>query len=105
MSAEHTPGPWVVDEYNDGDSRPSWRVVAPRLGSRARPWVATADGPANARLIAAAPTLLAELEHAARAVHVCHEHRYTIEPFSTCEYGLCVRYRAALAKAKGEARS
>lgn len=89
---KHTPGPWAV--IADGPTR----VVAT---DTSRPWrIAVVDSPsdadpdvdANARLIAAAPELLAALE----------------EVTSTClDAGFhgsdLARSRAAIAKAKGKA--
>ncbi len=67
MSAQHTPGPWSIVPYGDGDSlvihdaRGDWRVcfmaTPGKLGSIERI-------EANAHLIAAAPDLLAVLQDA-----------------------------------------
>lgn len=58
-AAKHTPGPWVVDadgqvwryELRIADTAPRGADIAPR-----------SERPANARLIAAAPDLLAALQ-------------------------------------------
>lgn len=64
---EHTPGPWITDDYNPSDQ---YRHVMNGNG-RCAPYIArlplrSGDNPtheqeANARLIAAAPDLLAML--------------------------------------------
>ena len=70
MNAQHTPGPWTVEELAAPKSMPL--IAGPRMGDR-MPLVATAEfsktGPidhdqacANARLIAAAPELLEVLK-------------------------------------------
>lgn len=64
MSAKHTPGPWMAA------AKPSsivgWPVVAPRAMGRSICNVTVHDeAQGNARLIAAAPDMLAALKHAA----------------------------------------
>ena len=59
----HTPGPWVVDEY--GDVQANGEDVARIAG-----FYGDDTNCANARLIAAAPYLLAALQH-------IHAHGYT----------------------------
>lgn len=71
MSAAHTPGPWVVEEG------PHWLTVCredapftdgkrdPVVGTRWSGAVTDAER-ANARLIATAPELLAQLEYAVK---------------------------------------
>ena len=93
MSEEkHTPGPWQacdVGDYSDYDGR--CRVI---LGDELRIAVILGDhdeSAANARLMAAAPDLLASLEEAC-------------DPLSGYLYGPALdRARAAIAKAKGAA--
>lgn len=100
----HTPGPWRVEE--------SWG--APCIQAKKRP-VATVlyhngsedpDVEANARLIAAAPDLLAAAEAAAAACDCTNGLIVTgATPF--LEYGPCPKcatLRAAIAKARGEER-
>lgn len=64
MSEEtkHTPGPWRFDESNFGiNSDPGWGIVGPSgesLGVTVH-WDNHCEAGANARLIAAAPDLLA----------------------------------------------
>lgn len=67
MSAQFTPGPWSVIAYGDGDSlvvhdaRGDWRVCFMATPSKDCDFEGIE---ANACLIAAAPTLLAEVESA-----------------------------------------
>ena len=69
MGASHTPGPWRIERSNDGEdlSLGAWDLVVGDgrtrmvLASRS-PWFSRAhESEANARLIAAAPELLAAL--------------------------------------------
>lgn len=68
MSTKHTPGPWAfapdVRDYGNGDEVVGWNVysdcgVREIIGCEGI--LPDEDGRANARLIAAAPELLAEL--------------------------------------------
>ena len=73
-NATHTPGPWKVDTGNDGDGirvyqqrcRPELHGAQPLIAALdpGRDWIAVPDTELgyNARLIAAAPDLLAALE-------------------------------------------
>jgi len=75
--SEHTPGPWEV--ALDNKATGCLRVLAPDGGMVAECWVntrwdnkvsrLTSEQEANARLIAAAPSLLAALERAVQAGH------------------------------------
>jgi hypothetical protein len=62
--ATHTPGPWKLEAEKDGQvgiSRPGyWRNFA--VAYTSNPSIEPGQGHANARLIAAAPTLLEALE-------------------------------------------
>ena len=58
--SQHTPGPWKVVPY-EKDS--AWECIEARGAHLA--CVSKAENPANARLIAAAPELLAALEQMA----------------------------------------
>lgn len=91
MTTKHTPGPWVVDD--DGDvcaddlerlvATVDWRHVSLRNG----------EAIANARLIAAAPDLLAALDAAhGYLVMMGTDHADHIR--SVC--------RSAMAKARGQ---
>lgn len=59
MSTAHTPGPWFYDDSNKSRLiiNSEWAAIA------SIPYL-DAEAVANARLIAAAPNLLAALEHA-----------------------------------------
>mgnify|MGYP001186460402 CR=1 FL=1 len=68
MSTKHTPGPW--QRHNNGnDLNPDWQVldnegrvlIAETYWSRIEPHVSPEHSEANAKLIAAAPELLAAL--------------------------------------------
>jgi hypothetical protein len=103
-TTNHTPGPWAYEQWPDSGGFPRPVVVA--QGSRAVACVSREDGYANARLIAAAPDLLAACEAQSAAVE--HEGR-CVECFSgVCAEGHRLRYRAAelrgvaLAKARGD---
>lgn len=69
MSAQHTPGPWITHPWSGGSDDPRWRVIqrgssggAPGLAVVHPRWNAQgATVEANARLIAAAPEMLALL--------------------------------------------
>ncbi len=92
MSGQHTPGPWVVGPVDD--------TIVTHLGADGRRYeIAAVDGDyndpdqwpvmeANARLIAAAPELLALLREAAEE----------IQPFNRMA-DLSERIEAAIAKA------
>jgi hypothetical protein len=89
---KHTPGPWrVVDSWND-------HMVEGQNGEE----IIWQDGPhgtptineANARLIAAAPDLLAVLEELQESAAYWSEYDVPI--------GIVDRINAAIAKAKGE---
>lgn len=56
MNTKHTPGPWLTDEMMPGDQ---YRYVFAAKGPIVCRVSAFAAGEANARLIAAAPDLLA----------------------------------------------
>ena len=93
MSATHTPGPWRFE----WDGRPTWSCVRHRVKGE---WqVAVTDdlidehpeeSEANARLIAAAPELLAALKEALYAVTEIDNAHKSLR-----------QMRAAIAKAEG----
>lgn len=97
MSAKHTPGPWFATQ----DNGPSWTI---RLDKRAT--VASISGAslhignteANARLIAAAPDLLA---FAAEYVAEIEEQAVASGDDVSCFSPLYNVARAAIAKAEG----
>ena len=91
--AEHTPGPWAA--YG------TW-VSAGEDGSG--PLVAECNWDADARLIAAAPDLLALLEHIAESGHRddCGRfHSLALLERDACDCE-CYAARDVIAKAKGE---
>ena len=91
MSANHTPGPWNVIPENRKSTVA--KVCLPSGGLIADVsswWVDTESAKANARLIAAAPTMLEVLEYVLSDLN------------SELDYETGVIIRAAIAKAKGE---
>jgi hypothetical protein len=102
ITTTHTPGPWEVHEYGDGDSlaihySDNDRIcfMATHGGSQAQ-WEAIQ---ANARLIAASPDLLAMLHCAENWLR---EYDMQNSPDSGA-HELLRDIRAAIAKATGEA--
>jgi hypothetical protein len=98
---DHTPGPWTLGKRETGgqwiDAEGETRPIA--LAFRNFP---TETDDANARLIAAAPNLLAALEAIVRQA----EPLYAAIPDSPATHSAHVlmdEARAAIAKAKGEA--
>lgn len=94
MSAKHTPGPWYSEMNVDGEIN-TWAFDdpgSPRIG------VAKAyknkNAEANARLIAAAPDLLAALER----VLECRRFKISLDTNAAA----LEQARAAIAKAKGK---
>lgn len=91
---QHTPGPWHVI-----------RLSRPEIGERA---IIDSDGDtvcnpspmgeANARLIAAAPAMLAALQEIAT-----HTRRSTLNPADIVPSAAAVIARAAIAQAEGDA--
>lgn len=102
MSA-HTPGPWFVDRRRDGDSNaidilaanPEWLRVAAIISDEKEP---TEAEHADARLIAAAPDLLAAL----RLFANIGEYRELCEAMSQC---LRVHERAGFLKSFDTAKA
>lgn len=104
MTSKHTPGPWVYNRtlvevrYDDGGEYPFTVCTMPCWTDEYK-----CERNANARLIAAAPDLLAALEAAVECGMV---------PVSSASEGGANRYsdqvrvadaiRAAIAKARGE---
>lgn len=82
MTRQHTPGPWVHNGQGDithSDEQPIAFVN----------FTAYAEGQSNARLIAAAPELLAALEKAAAALE------------ARCAFGEADKANAIISKATG----
>lgn len=96
MSA-HTLGPWKVVERGASFSSHEIRPVQPFPGSIPLAWVAKLnDGEANAKLIAAAPDLLAALKGMLDAYGELHAR------FDLGECQQTLDARAAIAKAEGQ---
>ena len=88
----HTPGPWGVAVFKSGArsvTNQSGHFVADVQG------IGQDERNANARLIAAAPELLAACEQVVREVE-CHCRDYPRSPAGSCPACVC---RAAIAKA------
>lgn len=115
---KHTPGPWVLDGYRiygPPDARSKHRNGRALIGGVVDDAIEWRDGPlavgerpefqaestANARLMAAAPELFAELDSAARTCHALNK-GYCSGSFEDCRQPRCRDYRTALAKARGE---
>ena len=98
MTTQHTPGPWrfttdAIAIWNSPAAKKTLCIAD--MGSEGSPDIDYAETIANARLIAAAPELLAaliELDH----------HMMTEMPLGTYPNGTFEVVRAAIAKATGE---
>lgn len=91
-SVQHTAGPWRVNGYAIEDCA---SPTTPIAGLNYVDDESEAAG--NARLIAAAPDLLAAL-----TAYVAFQHGGKINPNPECGERLCADARAAIAKARGE---
>ena len=97
---QHTPGPWSISASFDrverrvqhGDNPPLVWGIASGINSAHPDYMPRAEQIANARLIAAAPELLAALEA------LC-EDKYLADPINADRMRAA---RAAIAKASGE---
>jgi hypothetical protein len=69
MSTAHTPGPWLAEPSTD--NRKTWHVVAP-CGLRLAWRIGSPNEAQDARLIAAAPDLLAALKGILSITHRDH---------------------------------
>ena len=100
--AEHTPGPWTPIEQvtrEPGEVRTWWEVHAFASNGIGSKHVAHIPSEADARLIAAAPDLLAALEDLVGYCDNCGGTGMVGD--NPCRW--CSPARAAIAKAKGEA--
>ena len=100
----HTPGPWTATRDADTRGNPCWRIDAPTVSLVAVLTYpnasARADGIGDARLIAAAPELLAALEFYANAERWKDvDTGIGAQPGDAIDYGATAR--AAIAKALG----
>jgi hypothetical protein len=89
MSANHTQGPWLAEQGLTPDGKYT-SVYYVWTNARDPRYVAEVPLSANARLIAAAPTMLEVLEYVLSDLN------------SELDYETGVIIRAAIAKAKGE---
>lgn len=90
MNTKHTPGPWLTDEMMPGDQ---YRYVFAAKGPIVCRVSAFAAGEANARLIAAAPDLLAACKKAiAELDDYCADHSNVWDFYE--------KLRSAIAKAE-----
>ena len=99
MSQQHTPGPWTVDGqhydyYASFSVKAGGRGVCAISSNIKRPG---AESAANARLIAAAPDLLAALQ----AMVDAYQQHFDVMPVAWQTYDYIAR--AAIAKATGGA--
>lgn len=101
-AAKHTPGPWQVHHGNPlqvCDADGERRGCAPIANAWTPTSQITGEAVANARLVAAAPELLAALKEAIDAVKVFHgPNCWEIYEANAPEMR---RWRAAIAKATG----
>ena len=110
MSApKFTPGPWRIERDNSGEPwvRGAWDLVVGEgrermvLASRA-PWsTRAAESDANARLIAAAPELLAALVESIAAHERVECPTYDERVEGNCSCTAPDRWRAVIARATG----
>ena len=103
MTQSHTPGPWEVDDESiyAKNSDGSWQQVAELPGWRTNKGEVMSDTDrANARLIAAAPDLLAAC-HALMRAEPMQEGKRGGEIMGQISLAIDAA-RAAIAKAKGE---
>ena len=106
---QHTPGPWMVHPYINQqgphnkakDVGPNGLALAVALGRFEAAW--SEEDEANARLIAAAPDLLAALKDVMEGDHYeeCPTPYFEEKGVSGECSAKCARMRAAIAKAEG----
>jgi hypothetical protein len=98
MKTEHTPGPWHVD----GRDVCAWdgKTETTICECYAHTSIGRHDGEANARLIAAAPDLLAALTICSKELRIYWEAGATYNLLREDSHALRLA-RAAIAKAKG----
>ncbi len=104
----HTPGPWSICRYTNYNG---FSIHAPQYGCISERWYDQDQAPpygdqigANARLIAAAPDLLEQLEAALEFITEYEDVNdgEDGEPEANKAMSLCGEIRAALFKATGE---
>jgi hypothetical protein len=98
----HTPTPWTISRLATPDYAPEFGIFSgDSAHSLAR--VIGENSEADARLIAAAPDLLAALEECVtRLAALDYRIRSLTDADTDYELGEVMRSRAAIAKAKGE---
>ena len=90
MTAQHTPGPWLLD-FGREDAAVHAGVTIASISDDAVAWQA------NAHLIAAAPDLLAAL----RDLHACHRAFSGADNWTALDDDARAAAEAAIAKAEG----
>jgi hypothetical protein len=107
--SKHTPGPWTLEEPSRHNGYDTWKIAAPTLveplGSYSE-WSGRQERAANARLIAAAPELLAACQRfldAHAAPSTANLRGFVESQIRPCRCGPCDLARAAIAKAEGGA--
>jgi hypothetical protein len=90
MNTEHTPGPWTLDTCWNG-----WMLLANGRDVTTEPFDCEY---ADARLIAAAPDLLATLQ----ALHACHRGFSSSPDWGALDDEARAAAESAIAKATGE---
>jgi len=99
--SKHTKGPWIATRSDPAEGSDVWWITACPAANQETELATVAGGyqherhEANARLIAAAPDLLAMCEELAECSDYWSEYDVPI--------GLAERLRDVIAKAKGEA--
>ena len=94
----HTPGPWSIQRHDKGDSRRL--LVVGKSGMVADvDWNDKDENEANARLIAAAPDLLAALKSMLKRA-VALDQSATVDGLANCD--AIAKARAAIAKAEAK---
>jgi hypothetical protein len=104
QNAQHTPGPWTVSDWNQA---PSTAVIGSDASCIARTFSPLAgtikDAQANARLIAAAPDLLAALEAHRQVIDSMYEDGLIIQDSMPQAYFQAERNAdSAIRRARGE---
>lgn len=101
MESKHTPGPWHVEEpFGEPGTyiAVTFPGFSPGLVCRMIDQARTPEGKANARLIAAAPDLLAALE----SLHAVHRAFSSADNWTSFDDDARAAAEAAIAKARGE---
>ena len=97
----HTPGPWRVQLHDKGYHLTGDHTV---IGEIVTTWgLRPGEGEANARLIAAAPAMLAELREDLRVLDEALDHGYLPADTERALRNRAADLSAAIAKAEGRA--